>query len=806
MFVRLSLGSRQSREGFWQRSGGVTGLIRSFVPVFAALGACAGLSGAPALLRAHQLDDCPSDEACGKLSHLRALHRAGRAPSANPFEDRDAPGDTDVLHNSLTLEVFPATQSLAGTSVITLKSLVDGLQEFTFSLAPAMTPGQILVNGVPVGAPVAAGTQTRTVALDRTYSAGETIVITIPYSGQALQNASGMLWANQGGQPVASSFSEPFDAGSWWACKDGDVGLPGDNSDKATWELTLTHDSALTSVSNGSLLSSTPIAGNKIVSHWASNYPSSTYLNCFSLAKYNHWTVEYQGAALPDSGPVTFPLRFYIFSSQDTPARRAAWEQVVPMLHGMRPLFGEYPFAAEGYGIYQFTFPGGMEHQTISGQSNFAEQVTIHELGHQWWGDNVTCRTWSDLWLNEGFASYTEALWAEHKPGSTGALALQEYMGGNKPRPEHVGGTVYCYDPSDQELLFSGDLTYRKASWVLHMLRANVGDAAFFEILRTWRATYQGSAATTDQFRDVCEQVSGKSLDWFFDLWVFGGGAPTYAKGLQTFTLNGKRWTRFHVRQTQDPSWPVFTNPLLVRFTTAAGPVEHTVKPIARTSFFVRESGPAGAGDLFFDPNGWVLNYGIAGEAPLDGPPVILETSPLPGATPVFATAPTQLRLTFSENVQVNEGQFLVTRMGGDPVPFMFTYSSPTQIATLTFQSKLSPSEYRVELLSDPVSVATGQSLDGDVFTPTDPAAHPTGDGVAGTTPGGSTILRFTVDAGTCPCDLNGDSMVDDSDFVLFAGAYNELVTMAADFNGDGLTDDADFVQFAGAYNELMCP
>lgn len=777
-----------------------------FGSAFAAIAACAGLSNAPALSRAHPHDDCSVEESCGKAALLRTLHRAGRAPAVNPFHDREATGDTDVLHNNLALEVFPATQTLDGISVITLKSMVDGLTQFTFALAPALTAGQILVNGNAVPPAVAAGSRTRTLTLGRAYNAGETIVVTIPYNGPAPQGGSGMLWTAQDNQPVASSFSEPFDAGTWWACKDSDVGLPGDNTDKATWELTLTHDAALTAVSNGTLLSTTPIAGNKVVSHWASSYPASTYLTCFSLAKYNHWSLDYQGAQLANSGPVAFPLRFYIFSASDTPARRAAWEQVVPMLDAIRPLFGEYPFANEGYGIYHFPFAGGMEHQTMSGQGNFAEQVTIHELGHQWWGDNVTCRTWSDLWLNEGFATYTEAIWAERKPGSPGAIALQNYMVGSKPQFQNVGDSVYIYDTTDEVRMFSRDLTYRKAAWVLHMLRGIVGDEAFYDILATWRSTYQGSAATTDDFRAVCEQVTGQSFDSFFDQWVFGIGAPTYAKGLQSFSLNGKFWTRFHVRQTQSLDWPVFTNPLLVRLSTVAGPVDHTVHPIARTSFFVRASGAASAADLFFDPNNWILHYGVAGEAPLQGPPVVLETVPVPGAAPDFAVAPASLTFTFSENVITDPSQFLVTRTGETPVPFSFTYSSAAQTATLSFESKLSPSVYTVRLVGDPASVASGQALDGDVFTPSDPAGHPTGDGVAGTTLAGAAILRFSVEAGSCPCDLNIDTMVDDADFVLFAGAYDQLVTMAADFNGDGQTDDADFVIFATAYNDLLCP
>src|SRR5262249_15754047 len=152
---------------------------------------------------------------------------------------------------------------------------------------------------------------------------------------------------------------------------------------------------------------------------WLTNYKTAPYLWFFSSTNYNQWsrTYTYQ---LPGGGTGTMPVEFSIYPASDTAANRAAWEKVVDMLGVFSQLFGEYPFVGEKYGIYQFPFAGGMEHQTYTGQGTFVEYVTAHELGHQWWGDNVTCRTWNHIWLNEGFATYCEALWEEFKPGSTG--------------------------------------------------------------------------------------------------------------------------------------------------------------------------------------------------------------------------------------------------------------------------------------------------------------------------------------------------------------------------------------------------
>lgn len=752
-------------------------------------------------------------EGCGKAQLARARHAMGLPPvGARPpslvFGDRSALSDTDVVHNRVQLEAFPATQSITGTSTITVKSLVDGLSTFTFVVNNTFAIGQVLVSGTPVAAPASVGTWGKLVTLDRVYNSGETFTVTIPYAGSAHQSLGfgSVFWDTQGGLPVVSSLSQPYFAATWWPCKDGDFGQPGDNIDKATWEVEITHDAALTGVSNGTLQSVTPLGNGQVVTRWVSNYPMSTYLACFSIAQYTNWNQTYTAPGI-NGGTVSFPLRYYIYSSWDTPARRAEWEKVSSMLDIFRPLFGEYPFPDEGYGIYQFPFVGGMEHQTMSGQGTFWDVVTAHELAHMWWGDELTCRTWNDLWLNEGLASYSEAIYYELRPGSSGLTTLRGYMQGQlKPRASAVFGTVYAFDTTNDPELFNYDLRYRKGSWVFHMLRGMVGDAAFYETLRAWRAQYAGSASTTEQFRAVAEQVTGRDLQPFFSEWVYGPGAPTYAKGLQSFTLNGKNWTRMHIRQTQDAAWPTFTTPLRVRLLTPAGNVDHVVTPKARTSFFVRGSGAATATDFLVDPDGWVLNYGISGEAPLVGPPVVLETAPAAGGVSDFSGSPDAVQLTFSEAMSVSGASFEVTRASGDPVPFTFSYNPATQVGTLAFESKLSPSAYTVSLLTPPASALSGQLLDGDVADPSAASSFPSGDGVAGLSSSSPPLLRFTVQPGSCPADLNADTMVDDSDFVIFATAYNQLLTMVADFNGDGLTDDTDFVTFADAYNNLMCP
>ena len=134
----------------------------------------------------------------------------------------------------------------------------------------------------------------------------------------------------------------------------------------------------------------------------------------------------------------------------------------------------------------------------MTGQGGVSESLTAHELSHQWWGDDVTCRTWNDIWLNEGFATFSECVWEENKTGTPIPLSYKNCILTRKP--SNVGGSVYVYDTTDPNRIFSSTYSYKKGAWVLHQLRGVVGDTMFYDILAAHRAAHQGSAATTDDF------------------------------------------------------------------------------------------------------------------------------------------------------------------------------------------------------------------------------------------------------------------------------------------------------------------
>jgi aminopeptidase N len=271
----------------------------------------------------------------------------------------------------------------------------------------------------------------------------------------------------------------------------------------------------MVSVSNG-ILKDIQVNGGRKTYHWKTLYPIATYLVCLYSADYVTFSDKYISQDRQD----TLPIQYYVFANQ-LEKGRIDFEDHPKFIDFFASTFGEYPFIKEKYGVAEFLWQlGAMEHQTITGiGSNFItgkkyfNDVYIHELAHHWWGDAVSPSDWKDIWLNEGFATYSEALYAEHIGGKK---ALQSVM--LSKYKDDFKGTLYA--PKDN--LF-GSTVYDKGCWVLHMLRKETGDSLFFQILRTYFATYKYKNASTDDFKKICELVTGKDFNKFFDQWVYSG-------------------------------------------------------------------------------------------------------------------------------------------------------------------------------------------------------------------------------------------------------------------------------------------
>ena len=281
------------------------------------------------------------------------------------------------------------------------------------------------------------------------------------------------------------------------------------------------------------------------------------------------------------------------------------------MLALFSELFGEHPFINEKYGHADFRWGGGMEHQTLTSMGGYSQNLIAHELGHSWWGNMITCKSFHDIWLNEGFARYCQALWVEHRDGE------EAYFNFMNNHSYFGGGTVYVENPSSNSIIFNSSLSYNKASWVLHMLRHIVGDNTFFNILRSYGSndSLAYNVASTSDFQNVCESVSGLDFDDFFDQWIYGDRHPHYQL---SWWHEGEGIYKVNIDQLQSTGY--FSMPIDITLSGSQGPL------VQDTTIVVNNSGSTQIYEfsgldflvesVVLDPEGWILkevSYTTAG-------------------------------------------------------------------------------------------------------------------------------------------------------------------------------------------------
>jgi len=274
------------------------------------------------------------------------------------------------------------------------------------------------------------------------------------------------------------------------------------------------------------------------------------------------------------------------------------------MLEVFSQMFGEYPFLKEKYGVAEFLwYAGAMEHQTITGVSSnmisgnkFFEDTYAHELAHQWWGNAVGPKSWKDIWLNEGFATYSEALYYE---AISGGQALQSTMMGKYS--SNFSGSLAEPGP----FLFTRTM-YDKGAWVLHMLRWEVGDSSFFNILKNYYDTYKYSNASISDFKYVSEKVSGKNLDKFFEQWVYGKGQIELEYKTETVKSGEDFLVRIHLEQVQE-DYKEYHFPLEIKISFKDSTERSYGYEIASKDTVIEIATEQYPDFIDLDPNKWLL-------------------------------------------------------------------------------------------------------------------------------------------------------------------------------------------------------
>lgn len=468
----------------------------------------------------------------------------------------------DLTHAELRLNVDPADYFVAGTVKNTVTFLED-TSTITFDLA-----NELSVTSAKQGTTNLTfdqnGNNEIVVTLPTQANSGTSTTIEITYSGAPPVNGFAAFAAeNHAGTPVMWTLSEPFGARDWWPCKQ-------DLNDKMnSVDFYITAPAQYTSVANGLEQSAIANGDGTKTTHFFHNYPIPAYLVAFAVTNYQTFT-QTAGIETP------FPIVNYIYPENYSSATTQLAE-TLPIMNLFETLFEPYPFKNEKYGHAQFGWGGGMEHTTVSFMGSFGRSLIAHELGHQWFGDKITCGSWNDIWLNEGFAEYLSGLVVENLDGDDSFTAWKNTKINNIT--SQPSGAVYLTDTEATNVnrIFSSRLTYNKGSMVVNMLRFKLGDEAFFLGMRNYLADADLAykyAVSTD-LQEHLEIVYGGSLDEFFNDWLYNQGYPTYTIIAQNF---GAGQAKITVNQTQShPSVSFFEMPVPIRLLGAGGQTFDTV-------------------------------------------------------------------------------------------------------------------------------------------------------------------------------------------------------------------------------------
>ncbi len=414
----------------------------------------------------------------------------------------------DATYYLLNISIDPDAEEIVGTVIADFNVLDSSLAFIELDLVNELQVEYVTVDGDTAAFMHLSDILQITMPEDIDTS----VRVKIAYAGPPQASGFGSFkFSSTGSSPWIWTLSEPYGARSWWPCKDD----PSDKADSA--DIIITVPGNLIVASNGTLVDVLEMGDQKTY-FWQERYPIVTYLISLAIYPYYVWYDEYVST---DND--TMPLEFYVIPGNFS-SLQANYLKTKEMITVFSELFGEYPFIKEKYGHAEFGWSGGMEHQTLTSLGGWGEDLIVHELAHQWWGDMITCNSFHHIWLNEGFATYSEALWWEAQYG------WDRYHQDMLNNAYYGSGTIYVENPASTGDIFYYNLSYAKASWVLHMLRHVVGDSTFFDILKTYAGSsdFKHGTVTTEQFRDLCEDVAGIDLDYYFDQWIYGSYFPDY--------------------------------------------------------------------------------------------------------------------------------------------------------------------------------------------------------------------------------------------------------------------------------------
>ena len=499
----------------------------------------------------------------------------------------------------LKLDITAQPQSRFITGICNYKVIAkQPLDTFAIEFKQAMSLDSVFVNN---------GKQNFTRSNDHIYiafspvvNAGAELNVTFYYNGSISAGIHSGVDANTGLQYTAT-LSESFQAREWFPAKQ----LLNDKIDST--DIWITTGAAFKAGSNGLLKQVVDLPGNLKQYQWSTGYPMNYYMPSIAVGNY----MEYKNYAKPAAlrGDSILILHYIVNNSAYFNSVKADLDKTPAFLEKFSELYGLYPFYKEKYGHAHAYIGGGMEHQTMSTMAAFDANLVSHELAHQWFGDNVTCGTWSDIWLNESFATYSSQLMREKLPALFAESAAANMNSLHTNIMFAPGGSVYVPqgEAYNEGRIFDGRLSYNKGAAVLHNLRFEMqSDTLFFNTLKNFQQRFRDTFATTPDFKQVAEQVSKKNLTDFFNQWVYGEGFPTYSV---TYSKYGTDTLLLNISQTASTPavTPLFKGIMEYKISSALGDTIIKLNQTANNQTFKLYYTKVPTG-VEVDPNNWVIN------------------------------------------------------------------------------------------------------------------------------------------------------------------------------------------------------
>ena len=421
----------------------------------------------------------------------------------------------DLKYHRFYWIIDPSVNFIEG-SVTSYFEAMEDMDEIYFDLGNGFTIDSVIFQGAD---------QTQSwdndlllITLSNTVSAGTLDSITVYYNGTPAGGGFGSFIQSTHGSandPIIWTLSEPYGAKDWWPCKQDLV----DKIDSI--DVFVETNSDYRVASNG-VLESEIVDGDNTIYYWKHRYAIPAYLIAIAVTNYDYYS---DWVTMPNDDQLE--ILNYVFPESYSGAQTQTAE-TVEIMEFFNERFEPYPFADEKYGHAEFGWGGGMEHQTMSFMGGFSYSLIAHELAHQWFGDKVTCGSWEDIWLNEGFATYLTAINYEYQGDISSWDGWKSYT--INYVTSQPGGSVWVDDTTSVGRIFNGRLSYRKGAMLLHMLRWEMGDDNFYLALQNYLADEDlaFSYAKTEDLQVHLEATSGLDLTEFFDDWFFNEGYPSH--------------------------------------------------------------------------------------------------------------------------------------------------------------------------------------------------------------------------------------------------------------------------------------